>query len=121
MSDCTRACVIVRMCFVSACIVREDVLQQRDYCSYLPSHSSFLPPPHLQGVGNKQRWIASCCIWRWPVKFKGDNDWSGEKLAQVAMRSLQNQHRGVVLCSAMPHCTAALLTNPLKMTNVLIN
>lgn len=53
---------------LSVRLVKEDVLQQQNYCSYLPSCSSFLPLP--QGGDSKQGQIAFCCscVWKRPVE-----------------------------------------------------
>lgn len=120
VSDCTHICVIVCMCFVSACIVREDVLQQQDYCSYLPSYSSFLPlPTFWVWAANRDRLLHAVFgnglwsqRWQWLVWWK---------IRPGCYEKPTKPAPGVILCSAMSQYTATHLTNPLKMTNVLIN
>lgn len=98
-----------RMCYNSRTIV--------------PTSPHTLPSsPHLQGVGSKQGQIALCCScsWRWPVESKV----TVTGLVKNKARLLEKPTKPVpaaVLCSAMSHSAATLLTTPLKMTNVLIN
>lgn len=100
LSDCTHTCVIVCVCFVAACIVREDVLQPRGHCSCLPS-SSFLPlhsaPP------------CSCVC-----EVIGDNDWSGEKYCKLQLRAHKTGWYQGPCCAVACHSVATLLYHPIK-------